>query len=75
MQTHQEMIEICECLSCISPLWKDIFVLGYDGDLLRMFVQIDGDNFETYNPNVYLMEDGVARKIAEENINECFDAL
>ena len=75
MLTHQKMIEICDCLSCISSLWKDIYVSGYDSDLTRMFVQIDEDNFETYNPNVYLMEDGVARRIAEEDIDDCFDEL
>lgn len=75
MITRQEMIDICDCLSCISSLWKDIYVSGYDSDLTRMFVQIDEDNFETYNPNVYLMEDGVARRIAEEDIDDCFDEL
>lgn len=75
MLTHQKMIEICDCISCISPLWNSIYVSGYDGDLTRMFVQIDEDGFETYSPNVYLMEDGVARKITDEDINDCFDSI
>lgn len=75
MITRQEMIDICDCLSCISSLWKDIYVSGYDSDLTRMFVQIDEDNFETYNPNVYLMEDGIATRIPDDDIDDCFDRI
>lgn len=75
MITRQEMIDICDCLSCISSFWKDIYVSGYDSDLTRMFVQIDEDNFETYNPNVYLVEDDKVIKLKEDGIDECFDSI
>ena len=75
MITRQEVIDICDCLSCISPLWKDIYISGYDSDLTRMFVQIDEDNFETYNPNVYLVEDDKVIKLKEDDIDECFDSI
>lgn len=44
-------------------------------DLTRMFVKITEDGFETYNPNVYLVEKGKVSKLEENDINECFDKI
>ena len=69
------MIEICDCISCISLLWKGIYVSWYDGDLTRMFVKITEDGFETYSPNVYLVEKDKVSKLEEDDINVCFDKI
>lgn len=72
----QEITDISECISYIAPLWKDIYISGYDIKLLRMFVNTDLDNaVETYSPNVYLLKDAAAYKLDEDDINECFDEI
>ena len=40
-----------------------------------MFVKITEDGFETYNPNVYLVEKDKVSKLEEDDINECFDKI
>lgn len=44
-------------------------------DLTRMFVKITEDGFETYNPNVYLVEKDKVSKLEEDDINVCFDKI
>ncbi len=74
--TRQEIIDISDCISCISPLWKDIFVSGYDSDLLRMFTYIDIETgIEIYKPNVYLLENDKMTKLEDDDINEYFNNL
>ena len=73
--TRQEILDISDCISQISHLWKEIHVTGYSIELLRMFTKIDNEN-ETYDENVYLVKNNLEPvNLTEEETYEYFDSI
>lgn len=75
--TRHELINICDCISRVAHLWKEIHVTGFSIELLRMFTHIDYDtDTESYNENVYLIRNNREMvKLAEEDTYEYFDTI
>ena len=73
--TRQEILDISDCISQISHLWKEIHVTGHSIELLRMFTKIDNEN-ETYDENVYLVKNNLEPvNLTEEETYEYFDSI
>jgi hypothetical protein len=73
---RQDVIDISAAISDVRSLWKEIHINGYNMELLRLFTDIDREDYtENYTENIYFVSNEEVRKLAEDEVCDAFDTI